>query len=59
MVGGKKMFYNEYPYTNFHELNLDMILRMIHEMHKEITEFEAVNKITNAGAWDITKQYQA
>lgn len=51
--------FNLYPYTDFHELNLDMILRMIKELHKEWSDFEAVNKITNAGAWDITKQYQA
>ena len=53
------MFFNRYPYTNFHELNLDEILRMMHELHHEWDEFTAVNKITNAGAWDITKQYQA
>ena len=53
------MFWNKYPYTDFHELNLDWILKLMMEMHKEWDEFTAVNKITNAGAWDITKQYQA
>ena len=53
------MFFNMYPYTNFHELNLDEILRLMRELHHEWDEFTAVNKITNAGAWDITKQYQA
>ena len=53
------MFWNKYPYTDFHELNLDMILAMIRELHQDWTEFRAVNEITNAGAWDITKQYQA
>lgn len=53
------MFFNMYPYTNFHELNLDEILRLMRELHHEWDEFTAVNKITNDGAWDITKQYQA
>lgn len=53
------MFWNKYPYTDFHELNLDWILARMMELHKEWDEFTAVNKITNAGAWDITKQYQA
>lgn len=53
------MFFNEYPYTNFHELNLDMILSLMKKLNAEWDEFTAVNKITNAGAWDITKQYQA
>lgn len=48
-----------YPYTDFHELNLDWIIRKIKELGQAFNDFEAVNKITNAGAWDITKQYQA
>ena len=53
------MFWNKYPYTDFHELNLDMILSMMKELNHDWDEFKAVNEITNAGAWDITKQYQA
>jgi len=52
-------FFNEYPYTDFHEINLDWILRQMMKLHKDWNEFRAVNTITNAGAWDITKQYQA
>lgn len=52
-------FFNGYPYTDFHELNLDMILAYMKKLHADWTEFQAVNKITNAGAWDITKQYKA
>lgn len=50
---------NKYPYTDFHELNLDWILREIMKLHHDYDEFKALNTITNAGAWDITKQYQA
>ena len=52
------MFFNTYPYTDGHELNLDWILAQILKLHKDWDEFTAVNTITNAGAWDITKQYQ-
>lgn len=52
-------FYNKYPYTDFHELNLDWILAKLREMDIRIDEFEAVNTITFSGAWDITQQYQA
>lgn len=52
-------FFNEYPYTDFHEINLDWILKQIMKLHKDWNEFTALNTITNAGAWDITKQYQA
>ena len=51
--------FNLFPYTDAHELNLDMILALIKKMHQEWTDFQAVNAITNAGQWDITKQYQA
>lgn len=53
------MVWNKYPYTNMHELNLDWILAEIMKLHHDYDEFKAVNEITNAGAWDITKQYQA
>lgn len=53
------MFWSKYPYTNFHELNLDMILRMMKELHEDWDEFKALNTITFDGAWDITKQYPA
>lgn len=53
------MFWNKYPYTNFHELNLDWILHKIMGLEKTMTEWEALNKITFSGEWDITKQYPA
>lgn len=53
------MFQNMYPYTDGHELNLDWILYEIRKLHADMTEFEALNKITFDGEWDITKQYPA
>lgn len=48
---------NRYPYTNFHELNLDWIINQIKKMHAEWTEFQVLNAITFDGIWSITKQY--
>ena len=52
-------FLHEYPYTDFHELNLDWILAAIKKLYHEMSDFEAANHITPCGIWDITKQYQA
>ena len=53
------MFNHAYPYTSLNEINLDWIIAQIMKLHHDYDEFKAVNTITNAGAWDITKQYQA
>ena len=53
------MFVNEYPYTDFHELNLDWILRKIKKLEGDMDEFTALNKITFLGSWDIGKTYPA
>lgn len=50
-------FFNKYPYTDFHELNLDWVLNMLKEMDKEWDEFQVLNTITIAGTWDISKNY--
>lgn len=50
-------FFNKYPYTDMHELNLDWILETIRNLCQEMDDWEAVNAITFSGAWDITKQY--
>ena len=50
---------NIYPYTDTHELNLDWILKQIKLIVTEINEFEAINKITFGGNWDISMAYPA
>lgn len=50
-------FNNFYPYTDFNELNLDWILRTIKELTKSLTDFEAFNKITWQGDWNIGNYY--
>lgn len=53
------MFIDKYPYTNFHELNLDFLLNKIRELESEISEFVARNSIKYADPfqWNITTQY--
>lgn len=51
-------FIEKYPYTDAHELNLDWIIAQIRKLSDDMTEFEAVNKISFDGTWDITKQYK-
>lgn len=49
----------EFPYTNFHELNLDWILKMIKELNDKFDEaISAKIKFADPVQWDITKQYE-
>ena len=52
-------FFNRYPYTDMHELNLDWLLNKMRELEIEFDAFKVVNNITFSGQWDITKQYPA
>lgn len=53
-------FQHGWPYSNFHDLNLDWVIRVIHELETKITQFVALNtvKYANPLQWDITKQYE-
>lgn len=54
------MAYNhEYPYVDPNRYNSDWILNKIKELEGEMNTFEALNKITFDGEWDISKQYPA
>jgi len=53
------MFDTRWPYTNFHELNLDWILERLKNQDAAIADFISLNSITYANPlkWDITRQY--
>ena len=53
------MFNTRWPYTNFHELNLDWILETLKKQNAAIADFISLNSITYANPlqWDITRQY--
>ena len=52
-------FFDKYPYTDFHDLNLDWVIKAIRDLAAEVHNWEVVNKISYGGDWDITKQYPA
>lgn len=54
------MMFNQYPYINVNDLNLDYILAQIKTMMNEVTNFVSINAIKYADPiqWDITRQYE-
>lgn len=54
------MMFNQYPYLNVNDLNLDYILSQIKTMMNEVTNFVSINAIKYADPiqWDITRQYE-
>lgn len=55
------MFWNKYPYSNLHDLNLDWIVAKIKDQEETIKTFINVSTIKYADPiqWNITKQYEA
>ena len=51
-------FINQFPYSDFHELNLDWIIRTVKALESEMKDFKVINQMTFEGTWDITKQYK-
>lgn len=50
-------FNNKYPYTDFHEMNLDWVINEIKKLDGRMDTFEIINQIKPLGIWNITKQY--
>lgn len=52
--------FNQYPYLNLNDLNLDYILNAMREMKYEVTNFVSINAIKYADPiqWNITSQYE-
>ena len=54
-----QLFDNKYPYTDFHELNLDWIISRLIQMDHKLTNFVSLNTIKYADPieWNIASQY--
>ena len=50
-------FFNNFPYTNFHELNVDWVISELKKLKAYIEQYTAINSVSYAGVWNITKQY--
>ena len=52
--------FNEYPYRNLTDLNLDYIFKIMKEVEKQVEYFVSLNAIKYADPiqWDITRQYE-
>ena len=51
-------FFNQFPYTNFHEMNLDWLLNSFVKLEEYVNQYTAVNEVSYGGLWDIEKQYK-
>ena len=53
-------FLNKYPYTDFHELNADWMIKTLMEMINQVENFVSLNAIKYADPiqWNITAQYE-
>ena len=50
-------FINQFPYSDFHELNLDWIIKEVKRLNSEMNTFKGINSIEYLGAWNIAEQY--
>lgn len=52
--------FEHFPYTNFHDLNLDWIVQELEKLTTDVRDFISINaiKYANPIQWDITNQYE-
>lgn len=50
-------FWEQFPYTNFHDTNLSWVLAEVKKLRTYIENYTAVNKVAYSGIWSITSQY--
>lgn len=52
--------FEHFPYTNFHDLNLDWIIKELEKLSTDVRDFISINaiKYANPIQWDITSQYE-
>ena len=52
--------FEHFPYTNFHDLNLDWIVHELEKLTTDVQDFISINAIKYADPiqWDITSQYE-
>lgn len=53
-------FFNEYPYTDFHELNLSWVIKELRSFATTLDQFVSINALKYADPiqWNITSQYE-
>lgn len=51
-------FLNQFPYADYHEMNLDWILKAVKKVYEDMEHFTASNEVTYEGIWNITNQYE-
>lgn len=52
--------FEHFPYTNFHDLNLDWVVQELEKLATDVQDFISINaiKYANPIQWDITSQYE-
>lgn len=49
--------FDSFPLMNAYSVNLDWIIKKIRELEEYVRNYTAVNNVSYAGVWEITKQY--